>query len=111
MAILGSGKLGVKGTPILFGWDKWFVKNGITDLSGWIQEHRAEIGAALRSVALGSLFDRADYDSALAAIEDPDKRKAFIKNRNDRRRSSMSDWESWAHKLADQIDQPGEVKT
>lgn len=106
VALMGNGKFGVEGSPVLFGWDEWFTANGISDLSAWVKEHAAEVGAALRSVALGSRNDRADYDAALAAIDCPDKRAAFIAARNDRRRTSMSDWETYAHKLADRFDPP-----
>lgn len=106
VALLGNGKLGVEGSPILFGWDEWLKKNGIEDLSAWVKDHANEVGAALRSVALGSVNDRADYDAALAAIDRPEWRASFIAGRNDRRRSSLSDWETWAHQLADRIDPP-----
>ena len=106
VALMGNGKLGVEGSPILFGWDEWLKENGIEDLSAWVKDHAAEVGTALRSVALGSVNDRRDYDAALAAIDCPEKRAAFIVARNDRRRSSMSDWETWAHQLADRINPP-----
>jgi len=50
----------------------------------------AELIAALRSFAYGDLEDRRTYQSALDAITEPEKRKAFTTGWEDRRRSSMN---------------------
>lgn len=111
VAVLGKGKLGAQNlenpeesTPILFGWDDWFVDQGVSDLSSWIEDNRLAVADALRSVALGNADSRADYDAALQAIEDPVKRSEFIRARNDRRRSSVSDWEGFAHVYAERLE-------
>lgn len=108
VALLGNGKLGVDGTPMIIGWDKWFSVHGINDLASWIKSNSKDVSAALRSVALGSEYARPAYDAAIAAIDCPVKRAAFIKERNDRMRSSTSDFESYAHELADRIDKINE---
>lgn len=103
VAILGHGQYGVEGTPILFGWDEWFEGNGIQDLDIWLDQsdNLKSVAQCLRSVALGSVEERKYYDAALEAITDDAARKKFIADRNDRRRSSMNDIETRAHKLAD----------
>lgn len=110
VALLGNGKIGAHNieddeqrTPILFGWDNWFTEQGAPDVSEWIADNKQAVADALRSVALGSAKDRADYDAALAAITDEQKRIEYVKARNDRRRSSMNDLEGYAHELADRI--------
>lgn len=108
-AMLGGGKIGAREvsnneeaerTPVLFGWDEWLRDRSMLPLGPWILAHEAEIVAALRSVMLGSPADRADLDHMLAALPDDAARAAFIVARNDRRRSSMSDWEKAAHTMA-----------
>lgn len=109
--LLGGGKLGLDGpeedhrTPVLFGWSEWISEQfGSTNgLAEFKHEHRGAIAEALRSVALGTIAERADYEDALAAIPE-EGRAAFIKRRNDRRRSSMNDIEGSAHRLADALE-------
>lgn len=109
-AMLGGGKIGAREvsgnddaerTPVLFGWDEWLRDRSMVPLGPWILEHKDHIVAALRSVMLGSTND---LDAMLAALPDDASRAAFIASRNDRRRSSMSDWESAAHALAAKLE-------
>lgn len=106
VALLGNGKYGIEGTPIIFGWDKWFEEKGISNLLDWmaIPENAELIVKCLRSVALGSICERNDYDAALEAITDSELRAKFILGRNERRRSSMNDIETRAHTMADVIE-------
>lgn len=103
VALLGRGRYGIEGSPIVFGWDQWFEEQGISDLSAWLTtpENAMPVVKCLRSVALGSIEERKDYDAALEAITDSDLRAKFIADRNDRRRTSMNDIETRAHRLAD----------
>lgn len=103
VALLGEGYYGIEGTPIIFGWEQWFDRQGIEDLSAWLTTPaNAElIVKCLRSVALGRMDERKDYDAALEAITDSELRAKFVRDRNDRRRSSMNDIETRAHKMAD----------
>lgn len=110
VALLGNGKIGAHNvedeeerTPILFGWKDWFSEQGVPDVKAWIDDNKPAVADALRSVALGSAKDRAGHDAALAAITDDDNRTEYIKARNDRLRSSFSDWEGYAHELAERL--------
>lgn len=100
IAILGGGNYGLSDendepvTPVIFGWDQWFEKNNINDLSQFIKDHRPQIADVLDTVLLGSVDDRKKFDETLL------KDKEFIKKRNDKMRSSLNDIESNAHRLA-----------
>lgn len=106
--LLGGGKIGARnieggdGTPVLFGWEDWYKERGVEDVSDWIGDHLAEVADALESVMLGSPNDRTDLDEALRLMP-KEAREAYIQDRNDRRRSSCSDWETYAHDLAGQL--------
>lgn len=102
VALLGAGNYGVKGTPILCGWDQWFADQGINDLGAFIESHKQEITDALSSVLLGSADERPALDAQMLAMSEPE-RLAFILERNDKMRSSMSNIEKQAHALAKAI--------
>ncbi len=71
-----STQLGVSATiegeevssPVLFGWDEWFQERGLD--GDWFAQHRSQVVAALRSVALGDRNDRTDFEAAMLAITD-----------------------------------------
>jgi hypothetical protein len=105
VAMLGNGAYGIKGTPVLFGWDAWLKEKGIEDLSAHIAAHKIEIAAALESVLIGSEADRREVESALALMPE-DKRAAWLAERHDNRRSSMNNIGERAHKLARAIRGP-----
>lgn len=103
--LLGNGAYGADdgeggSTPVFFGWDNWLEEHDMAELGEWIDDHLAEIATALESVMLGTVDDRADLDAALEAITDDEKRREFIAQRNDRRRSSLNDIETKAHRIA-----------
>lgn len=79
---------------------QWLDSYGLWPLDDAIDKNREAIAAALESVALGKPADRRDFDDAVASITDPEARQAFIERRNDRRRSSMNNFEARAHEVA-----------
>lgn len=113
--ILGGGQYGA--TPqedgaqevplFLFGgWDEWWAENGDggpSEMAG--ERHKEALVTALRSVCYGDLKQRQLYDKALAAIDDPQKRKTFIEEWNDTHRSSLNNIMGRAHKIADDLEE------
>ena len=93
------------GPLLMFGGEKWLKENGMVPLDEWVNENKTAIFDALESVALGGAQGRRDFDDACEAITDPVRRRAFIARRNDRRRSSMNDFETRAHTVARQLAQ------
>lgn len=101
---------GSESGPILFGVADWLREQGLMKpdaddfVDGWIDEHREQIADALASVALGTPNDRADFDDMRAALADqPEKWAEFIERRNDRRRSSINNFEGYAHHIAERL--------
>ena len=85
----------------------------------WVQEHfgcsvdkfvedmdRPAVIAALDSVLIGSPGERAEFEDILEAIDDPEKKKAIIEKRHDRKRSSMNDIGGRAEALAERLREP-----
>jgi hypothetical protein len=108
IALFGDGQYGLKevggnnSTPVLFGWDNWFKDNGIDDVSEFIDNNLKEVADILDSVMLGSPDDRLDLDTMLETLSG-DRKKEWIAARNDRRRSSLNDIETYAHKNANRL--------
>ena len=104
--LLGNGNYGItnekESSPIMFGWENWFEKKGIKDLSKFIEKNKKEIATVLNSVMLGSIHERNDLDAMLKLIPE-DKKQQWIADRNDRRRSSLNDIETIAHKYAQKL--------
>lgn len=61
---------------------------------------KPDVAAVLESVVIGSVARRADYESAMAAIDDDGKQREFAAAWRERHRSSMSDIGGYAAKLA-----------
>lgn len=97
VAFLGEGQYGLKSleddslsTPVLFGWETWLEKNGIADLSTYLDANASRIADVLDSVQIGSAADRehwaelkevlpeATYDERYAAWSD--KKRSSINN-------------------------------
>jgi hypothetical protein len=104
VAILGNGAYGIKGTPVLFGWDDWLKEQGIEDLSAHIDAHAVEIADALESVLIGSERDREEVESTLAMLPE-EKREEWLAMRHDKQRSSMNDIGGKARKIAARLRQ------
>lgn len=109
--LLGSGRLaldpedeGGQRLPLfLFGGHEEFIKEHFSgDLDAWLDGHKAEVATALDSVLLGGFDRRADYNAAIAAIDDPAKLLAFKTAWQDKR-SSMNDIGGCAHRLAEHL--------
>jgi hypothetical protein len=87
------------------GFDEWWATHGDGGPSdGAADRAGAAFTEALRSVCYGSASTRRLFDSALAAIDDPAKRAAFIAQWNDEKRSSLNNIMGRAHALADRLD-------
>lgn len=98
--LIGGGQYGAEpedgeaeGVPIfLFGGNKeWWSAHFDEPMEGAVDRHAAKLVVALRSVCYGDMTDRRLFDSALTAIDDPEKRAAFVAEWNDRHRSSLND--------------------
>ncbi len=84
--ILGEGRYGLDPATddqprcplFLFGGHEAFIAEHFGgDLSRWIDEHAAAVAECLDSVLLGGFSRRADFDAAVAAIDDPAKMASF----------------------------------
>lgn len=106
IAILGDGQLGLRtvddsqSTPVLFGWPGWMEANGVDD--DYVGRHLDAIIAALDSVMIGNCSDRRDAESFLSKLPE-DKRREWLEERHDRRRSSMNDIGGAAWCLAEHL--------
>jgi hypothetical protein len=101
--MVGRGQLGLRSiddkesSPILFGWDEWLTDRGVKE--GYVTDHLDAIATALESVMIGGVNDRIDVKEATENMSN-DQKKAFLKRRQDRRRSSMSDIGGACHRYA-----------
>lgn len=86
-------------TPAL---DQWLHRNDLT-LSELFDDNRADIIKTLRSFCTGTWRERELFDTALAAITEPEKRKQFLFEWDDRRRTSLNEITNRAHSLADSL--------
>ena len=84
---------------LLGGHEPFIAEHFGGDLSQWLDDHKAEVADALDSVLLGGFGRRADYDAAVAAIDDPQKLAQFREQWQDKC-SSMNDIGGYAHRLA-----------
>lgn len=101
---LGVSNEALGDSPVMFGWKEWLDSHCGQDHTAYLDANHVAIVAALRSVCLGKAADRADFDSAVRAIDDPAKLATFIAERNDRRRSSLNDIETACHRMATLIE-------
>lgn len=115
VVLLGGGAYGgraeiddeANGVPIflLGGFDEWWKETfPDEDLEGVSARHRVALAKSLRSVTYARFADRHLFDSAMAAIDDPAKREAFIEEWNDRKRTSMTNIMGRAHDLAQRME-------
>lgn len=108
VALLGNGKMGLHSedgelsTPILFGWDDWFKGEGVTDLSAFLDENKAIIADALRSVRIGDFADRRAEAVAIKHMT-PAAVQGYRAEIHDARRTSMNDIGSRAWQLAKRL--------
>lgn len=89
-----------EGTPVLFGWGEWLEERGVN--SEWIDEHRNEIADAYDSFLIGDAAEREDAESMLEMLPE-EKRQEWRDQRQDRRRSSMSQIGEAAYAKAKQL--------
>ena len=102
VVLLGNGAYGIKGTPILFGWDSWLKENGIENLEFYIDTHALEIADALDTVLIGNERDREEVEGTLAMLA-PERHKEWLAQRHDKKRSSLNDIGGRARKYADRL--------
>jgi hypothetical protein len=88
---------------------RWFAEEFHADISApaefdaYVAARRLAIADAFDSFVIGCHNDRLDYEEALQAIDDPAKREAFRRARQDRRRTSRSRIGETAWRLAEQL--------
>jgi hypothetical protein len=71
----------------------------------FVMAHRAQIADALDSVMTCGFHDRRIFDEAMKRIDDPVKREEYRALVHDKNRTSMSDFGTYAWKLAASIRQ------
>jgi hypothetical protein len=105
IAFLTEGQAGVSDitsgehSPVLIGWEPWLTQRGMLPLAPWMKAHRDELCAALASIRIGTPADRPAHDAAEALV--PARRRiGWLRARNQRMRSSITDFEAPAHLLA-----------
>ena len=110
--LLGGGAYGLteyrgkRGMPVflLGGCDAWFKSEFNCDAEEFIKTTSLEsIIAALDSVLIGSPSSRLEFDLALDAIDNPEKKRAVLAARHDRKRSSMNNIGASAERLANKL--------
>ena len=83
---------------IFGGYDEWYQEEfGRTPVDG-LNARKKEVGEAMQSFMLGGFEDRARYNAALEAIDDPAKRDAFMAKWQDGR-SSLNNIGGAAHEI------------
>lgn len=83
---------------IFGGYDEWYQEEfGRTPVDG-LNARKKEVGEAMQSFMLGGFEDRARYNAALEAIDDPAKRDAFMAKWQDGR-SSLNNIGGTAHEI------------
>ena len=106
ICILGEGRYSLKAPNgesvvplfLLGGHDEWMKETFGKDFGELLEATDKNLVAEhLESVVIG---DREDYERSLSAIDDPAKRKKFIADWNDRKRSSMNNIGKRAAQLA-----------
>lgn len=108
IALLGDGQLGLGDetgeldTPLVFGWEDWFVKQGIKNIDKYTKEHLSEMADILDTVLIGSAKDRVVVDLALKKLS-PDDGKKWLLERHDIKRSSLNDIGRGAWELAENL--------
>lgn len=111
--LLGGGQYGAdpieegaESVPIMiFGnGDAWWTEHFDEPRDGVVERHADAIAEALRTVCYGGSKTRALFDSALAAIDDPEKKAAFVAEWNDRHRTSLNNIMGRAQDLAARVE-------
>ena len=102
-----DGKEDLEVPMFLFGYgvDEWKEKHGIESLEDFCAEHRLDIVRTLRTFCTGKPQERKLFFSALDFIDDPAKRQKFIKEWDDKQRSSLNDITNRAYEIADAIEE------
>ena len=72
---------------ILGGYEEWYREEFCRTPTEGLNARRKEVGEAMQSFMLGKFEDRARYNAALEAIDDPAKRDAFMAKWQDCRTS------------------------
>lgn len=83
---------------ILGGFPEWYQEEFGRTLDEGLKARMKEVGEALQSFMLGRFEDRARYNAALEAIDDPEKLEAFKEKWQDGR-SSLNNIGGVAHEI------------
>lgn len=87
---------------IFGGYNEWYQERFSRSPQEGLDARKKEVGEALQSFMLGHFRDRNRYNAALEAIDDPEKRDAFIVKWQDGR-SSLNDIGSAAHRIGKKL--------
>lgn len=91
--------------PFLFGgFDEWYRETFNRSVMDGYGALRSELADALDSFVLGNFGERKKYQAAIDAIDNPEKKKAFIERWNEGR-TSVLDIGGRAHWAADALRQ------
>lgn len=113
--LVGSGKMGLEDETgngdypaMQLFCDADVVEKKLTQYFGqpwgdWMKGHRVEIADALETVITLGRKERHAYDEALKRIDDPVKREAYRVSIHDKNCTSLSDFGTYAWKLAKRL--------
>jgi hypothetical protein len=87
-------------TPILFGWDAWLADRGIDN--EFLSTNAEAIARAFESFIIGSASDRRELELVLKELP-VERRESFIRERQERMRSSFNQIGERAYMLAKQF--------
>lgn len=73
------------------------------EMNEFINKNKPKIKECFSSFSYGNIEDRITYDDTVSAITDDVKLKEFKAKHEDRNRTSMSEWVSYAWDLSDKI--------
>lgn len=107
VAVLGRGQWGLDGpddqsTPVLFGWDDWFAKQGVDDLNEYLTANSLAVAAVLDSVRIGSTSTRRAERIAVEYMTPQDAKK-YRDRIHDDQRTSMNNIGAAAWSLAERM--------
>lgn len=84
------------------GFKEWYQEEFGRGTDDGLDARKKEVGEALESFMYGHFIERAKYNAALKAVDDPEKKKIFIFEWNDQR-SSLNDIGGYAHQIGEKL--------
>lgn len=84
---------------IFGGQDEWFKEHGVDNSETYIMEHKEEIADVLETVMYGRIEERSAIEHAMSKMS-PEKAEEYIRELNERRRTSLNNIEAACLSLA-----------